>query len=197
MHTDAVFWVKIGFLVFCFFEAYLPGVFPTYSKGCRESPKILGIANAFACGVFIAIALIHIAPEEAELWSTIMTEKGVENPFPLPYFLMFCGYTLILVVDKVLFDTHQLFDKTHGSHDPAEARIQETIKRSLAKVAQAERTGSKEDIQAELKLVDQEIKESMREYLSSADRFAARMKASLEPSTASSEKKGLLDGPDS
>jgi hypothetical protein len=64
-------------------------------------------------------------------------------------------------------------------------------------MTQAERTGSKEDIQAELKLVDQEIKESMREYLSSADRFAARMKASLEPSTDSSEKKGLLDGPDS
>jgi len=111
VEIDNVFWVKMGFMVFCFFEAYIPGVFPTYSKGCRESPKILGIANAFACGVFIAIALIHIAPEEADLWNTIQAAKGIEDPFPLSYFLMFVGYTLILVVDKVLFDTHALFEK--------------------------------------------------------------------------------------
>lgn len=121
--TNGVFWVKIIFAFFCFLEAYLPGVFPTYSKGCRESPKILGIANAFACGVFIAIALIHIAPEEAALWVSIEAEKGNEDPFPLPYFLMFCGYTLILIVDKVLFDTSALFKDAENHLDPVENAI--------------------------------------------------------------------------
>jgi zinc transporter ZupT len=119
---DSVFWLKIGFIVVVFLEAYLSGVFPTYSKGCRESPKILGIANSFASGVFIAIALVHILPEEAEIWNEISPDAV----FPLPYFLMFCGYTLILVIDKVLFDTHALFDHEHDggpAADPAEERL--------------------------------------------------------------------------
>lgn len=129
--VDDVFWVKIGFIVFVFFEALLSGFFPTWSKTCRESPKILGIANSFAAGVFIAIALVHILPEEANNWAGI--NEGVSDPFPLPYFLVFCGYCLILVIDKVMFDTHSLFDD-HGQHvsDPAENKLQESIKRSFA-----------------------------------------------------------------
>jgi zinc transporter ZupT len=117
-----VFWVKIGFIVVVFFEALLSGYFPTWSKTCRESPKILGIANSFAAGVFIAIALVHILPEEADIWAGLHPPEA--DPFPLPYFLMFCGYCLILVIDKVMFDTHALFDNDdeHGDHalDPAE-----------------------------------------------------------------------------
>lgn len=103
---DGTFWLKIGFIVFVFFEAFLSGLIPVFSKTCRESPKILGIANAFASGVFIAIALVHILPEMSGIW---IGDKG-EDAFPLPYFLVFCGYTLILVIDKVMFDTHALFD---------------------------------------------------------------------------------------
>ena len=66
--VNDVFWVKIGFIVFVFFEALLSGYFPTWSRTCRESPKILGIANSFAAGVFIAIALVHILPEEDGNW---------------------------------------------------------------------------------------------------------------------------------
>jgi len=115
--TSTVFWTKIAFIVICFCEAFFSGCFPTWSKGCRENPKILGIANAFASGVFLAIALIHILPEEAELWDEIVAKMDPvpENPFPLPYFLMWAGYTLILIVDKVAFDTSDLFKE-----DPAQ-----------------------------------------------------------------------------
>lgn len=133
---DATFWLKIGFIFFVFFEAFLSGLVPVYSKTCRESPKILGIANSFASGVFIAIALVHILPEMAGLWAGI---RGVEDPFPLPYFLVFCGYTLILIIDKVMFDTHALFDHDEegeaGSHlDPAELKLSQGLKRSFAKM---------------------------------------------------------------
>ena len=106
MNLTWVFWTKIIFIFVCFFEGFLCGVFPTYSKDCRENPKVLGVANAFACGVFLAIALIHILPEEAEEWS--LEHPDATNLFPLPYFLMFCGYTLILFVDKVAFDSSAL-----------------------------------------------------------------------------------------
>lgn len=70
MHIDQpdVFWLKIGFIIFIFFESLLSGIFPTVNKNCRENPKILGIANSFAGGVFLAIAFVHILPEENEAW---------------------------------------------------------------------------------------------------------------------------------
>lgn len=141
VEINNVFWVKIGFIVVIFFEALLSGYFPTWSKTCRESPKILGIANSFASGVFIAIALVHILPEEANNWAEL--HPTAENLFPLPYFLVFCGYTLILVIDKVMFDTHSLFDHDdhHEISDPAEAKLNDAIKRSFAQVNKASMHG--------------------------------------------------------
>ena len=39
-----------------------------------------------------------------------------ESLFPLPYLLVFVGYTFILLVDRVMFDSHSLFDHGHGGH---------------------------------------------------------------------------------
>ena len=48
------------------------------------------------------------------------TREYNEKIFPLPELLIFVGYTLILIIDKVLFDTHALFDHDHEHHeDPA------------------------------------------------------------------------------
>ena len=115
---DENFWVKFIFLWVIFLEALLAGLFPTWSKGCRESPKILGIANSFAGGVFLAIAFVHILPEESETYIAYQQENKPEKEkiFPLPYAMVFAGYTLILIIDKVMFDTHALFDEDH-SHD--------------------------------------------------------------------------------
>ena len=63
MTDPKVLWTKIGFIILAFIEALVCGMIPTWSPSCRESPAILGIANAFAGGVFLAIALMHIMPE--------------------------------------------------------------------------------------------------------------------------------------
>jgi zinc transporter ZupT len=120
--------VKIGFTIFVFFEAFLSGCIPTWSKTCRESPKILGIANSFAAGVFLAIAFVHILPEEAGNWAEL--HPDADNLFPLPYFLMFCGYTMILILDKVLFDTHALFETNESNVliDPVDKKLAASIK---------------------------------------------------------------------
>jgi zinc transporter ZupT len=44
------------------------GILPYWSTNCRKNPRILGVGNAFAGGVFIAIAFVHILPEQAELY---------------------------------------------------------------------------------------------------------------------------------
>jgi len=54
---------KIGFVVTAFLEAAILGSIPIINKKFKESPLVLGVANAFSGGVFIAISLIHIMPE--------------------------------------------------------------------------------------------------------------------------------------
>ena len=56
-------WLKFGFIIVSFWEALIMGMIPIKSKTFRESPRILGVANAFSGGVFLAIALMHIMPE--------------------------------------------------------------------------------------------------------------------------------------
>lgn len=140
IEIDTCFWLKLSFMVFVFFEALLSGWFPTFNRTCRESPKILGIANSFAAGVFLAIAFIHILPEEVENWNNVVYENKLakggdteKEPFPLPYVLVFCGYTLILIIDKVMFDTHLLFDADHHEEglpnaDPAAIKLAQNVR---------------------------------------------------------------------
>jgi len=63
MALDPPTTLKIIFIFVSFFEAVLLGLIPVYSKSFAESPKVLGVANAFSGGVFLAIALMHIMPE--------------------------------------------------------------------------------------------------------------------------------------
>ena len=131
--------MKLIFIVITWFEAFLMGLLPVVNKRFTDSPKCLGLANSFSGGIFIAIALMHIMPEQAAAWTTYMATKekkpaepatlneggglplivlhggdGDEGGFPLPFLLMLSGYTLILLVDKVLFDTHATFGHAHG-----------------------------------------------------------------------------------
>ena len=139
-NDSLIFWTKFGFIVVSFLEGFIAGMIPTWSERCRSSPKILGIANAFAGGVFIAIAFMHITPEMIGDWTEIQGDP--EKLFPLPELLIVSGYTFILVIDKVLFDSHALFDHDHGDddhgHDPAEAKFEKNLKASMVKAAALE-----------------------------------------------------------
>ena len=131
---SVLIWTKVGFMIFAFFEALISGAFPTYNRNCRESPKIMGIANAFAGGVFLAIAFCHITPEQIESWGEIQGEP--EKLFPLPEVLILTGYSIILLIDKVVFDTHALFDGDGHTHDPAEVKFENKLRASMTKANQ-------------------------------------------------------------
>ena len=117
-----IFWIKFGFIIVCFLQGMVGGLIPVYCEGCRTNPKIFGVANAFAAGVFLAISLVHMLPEEIEAWNAY---RGKEGAFPLPETLCFAGYTMIMILDKVMFDTHAMFDDHgHGkAKDPADAHL--------------------------------------------------------------------------
>lgn len=177
-NCTAVFWIKVAFIVICFLEGFLAGAFPTWNTSCRENPKILGIANAFAAGVFIAIALVHVLPEEIEGWNDW---AGPGDVFPLPELLAFLGYTLILVLDKVLFDTHALFDD-HGdgrAHDPADKKFEQNVRASQAHVDKLNPEASAEEVRASQVEARANMEQGVKDYLNPHDRFAERMKRSL------------------
>jgi len=51
------------------------GLAPIKIKGCNSNPKIMGIANTFSGGVFLAIAFVHILPETSNLYYYEKLEK--------------------------------------------------------------------------------------------------------------------------
>jgi zinc transporter 1/2/3 len=108
--ADGILILKLCFIVGIFSLAMAAGILPSRSKKCSSSPTILGIANSFSGGVFLAIALIHILPEASDDYK----EQYGDKSFPLPFLLVFVGYAFILSIDKVAFDSHAAFD--HDEH---------------------------------------------------------------------------------
>ena len=66
----------------------------------------MGAANSFSGGVFLAICTMHIMPEQTESWVEYKEKHKIGMNLPLPFALLVCGYSLILVLDRVLFDSH-------------------------------------------------------------------------------------------
>ena len=115
--------LKLSFICVVFVEAMALGMVPVKIKSFRENPKMLGIANAFSGGVFLAICLMHIMPEQSESWASLGEEGTISDKiknFPVPYLLLVGGYTLILVIDRVLFDSHDLLEGEHGHGDQSD-----------------------------------------------------------------------------
>jgi hypothetical protein len=97
---------------------------------------MIGIANAFSGGIFLCVALLHLLPESTEIFneyfeqrainlirnlnitnqggnnSVSETESNLNEPqeikkFPISFLLAFIGYTIILMIEKIIFDTHE------------------------------------------------------------------------------------------
>ena len=113
------------------------GMVPVKVKSFRESPKILGVANAFSGGVFLAISLMHIMPEQTESYSNVDINKDLQN-FPMPYLLLVSGYTFILVIDRVLFDSHDILEGNHGhgevGEDTPASRVSIVLRKSIHQI---------------------------------------------------------------
>lgn len=238
MDTDTG--IKVLFMIFIFLVALIFGLMPYAVKSCRSNMSLIGLANAFSGGIFLAIALLHIIPEahthyliylhkeasgadydshshgttrgvttrEVNLNGNHRNLHGVDNVheflelgFPLPYFMVFLGYTLILILDKVMFDSHSLV------HDHDHNPVRESFRKSLIG---RRRSNSHAELDLDLRngkaayednknyneFKDEDdagdneedgINEGIRRFLSKADRFSARMSSAL----SQKHKKGV------
>ena len=55
--------IKICFIFLIFLITVASGLAPIKYKKLKENQNLLGIANTFSGGVFLAIAFVHIIPE--------------------------------------------------------------------------------------------------------------------------------------
>lgn len=117
--------------------ALAAGMAPVKIQACAKSVTFLGMANAYAGGVFLAISLMHILPEAIEAYEKWQHEEeeatGIKHEHKgwetLPYFLFFMGYFVILMVDKVIFDTHTM----EHSHDPVNQEFARKARKSFTR----------------------------------------------------------------
>lgn len=131
----------------------------------------------------------------------------LELGFPLPYFMVFCGYTFILILDKVMFDSHSLVHE-HGDKNA----LRESFRKSL--FDNRRRSNSQADLHSHQnngkagfednkkynefndedehveETGDDGINEAIRHYLSKADRFSARMNSALSDKYSKGTKRG-------
>mmetsp|Transcript_11707 Transcript_11707/g.13250 ORF Transcript_11707/g.13250 Transcript_11707/m.13250 type:complete len:383 (+) Transcript_11707:38-1186(+) len=180
--------IQITFIIFIYFLAFGAGILPNLIPWCKNSINVLGIANAFSGGVFLAIALMHILPEATSGYAEYMENDPDESQneddsdiFPLPFALTFVGYAFILLIDKVIFDTHSLVGEHHHHHlhDPAQVQFVDNFKESLKQNLLNQGT-PQEDLECinNSEVLAAEIKA----YLSRNDKFAVRMNHALHPS---------------
>lgn len=110
---------------------------------------------------------------------------------------MFLGYTFILIIDKVMFDTHALFEEEDHDHadlddeavnfrDPADKALIRSVRGSIHN-NDAVRSGSMASMgqfsEGGTPLTTKEqVEKSMKSYLNKNDRFAERMRASMKSS---------------
>jgi solute carrier family 39 (zinc transporter), member 1/2/3 len=80
----------------------------------KKSEAMLSYLNCFSAGMFLAIALIHMMPESVEQHREWALHEELEEPFPLPYCMMFVGYLIVLLVDRVIM--HKFMHKHVGHH---------------------------------------------------------------------------------
>jgi zinc transporter 1/2/3 len=109
----------------CFIPVFLIlsfgfGLLPIKIPSIRNNLKWSGTANAFAGGVFLAIALIHLLPEADEL----MNEGcGGSCGYPVAFLLVLAGYILILLIERVFFSAHKLHAH-NGDHARTDSNVE-------------------------------------------------------------------------
>lgn len=120
------------------------------------------------------------------LHGTDNVHEFLELKFPFPYFMVFVGYTFILLIDKVLFDTHSLHHKNENLRDSI-MRVNHKRQRSNSQSNDIDGINFynqkynefKDEDEVESQNDDIDISEGIRQYLSKADRFSARMSEAL------------------
>lgn len=110
---------KIILMIIMFLEVYI-GLIPSCcGDRCKANPTPLSFLNCFSAGIFLAMALLHVAPGAMETWESWAKCNDLKEPyFPLPSMVIMFGYCLILAIDKWLAKAYHM-DHEEGNEERA------------------------------------------------------------------------------
>ena len=100
---------------------------PLRSKNLTNNSKLLGLANAFAGGIFLMLAFGHMLPHSVTVFDSIGQDRNIAFKFTL------VGYLLVFFIEKIAFDSHALLheatdDPETNSHSHAHHGAHTNIK---------------------------------------------------------------------
>ena len=84
----------------------------------------------------MGIALFHLLPESSESFEHYFTKSDPESQWkrlPTAFFIAFISYSLILLFEKVAFDSHSITEHDHGGHAHGEHHSHEDNNSELSK----------------------------------------------------------------
>ena len=107
-----LFYIKILYIFIIMAITTLFGLLPLCFNNCRKGTRLLNYANAFSGGLFLGIGFFHLFPEANEnfekYYSTPAGTKSFIFKWPMGYLLAFLSYSLILYLEKVAFNSHDI-----------------------------------------------------------------------------------------
>ena len=105
------------------------GLVPILVPTFKSNKLLISFSQCFAGGLFIAIGLIHILPEAREnlegSWEKEPGETG--DVFPLSYFLCLMTFSMILLIDKVLFNNSDIIEDIESKADFKTSMLRKSI----------------------------------------------------------------------
>ena len=101
--------LQIGSIFVIFAMGFIFGMLPLWIKSCRENSNVLSIINTFSGGIFLGLGLFHQLPEANEM----LEDNPIQEHYPFTYLLAFITYSLILFIEKVATDAHNIADAHH------------------------------------------------------------------------------------
>ena len=107
-------WFKIGAVVVVFFFGLLGGSLSKRMGGVEGGSTGLSLGNALAGGVFLGAALLHLLPDSAEGISLL----AVGLDFPFAFLLAAMGFSLVLFIERVVFEAHQELEGMEAGKSP-------------------------------------------------------------------------------
>lgn len=119
---------KLAIIIFLFVISFTFGYLPIKVSYFTTNYKLLGISNAFSGGIFLCVAMLHLLPESTEIFDNMLTKEDHDeeeghhhsNRFPISFLIAVLGYSLILFIEKIIFD--------HGNHEHQDAADEEEDK---------------------------------------------------------------------
>ena len=105
--------LQIGSIFVIFAMGFIFGMLPLWIKSCRENSNLLSIINTFSGGIFLGLGLFHQLPEANEM----LEDNNIQKHYPFTYLLCFITYSLILFIEKVATDAHNISDTHHQQNE--------------------------------------------------------------------------------